>query len=171
MKGINLQERFAAARHSRRGLWMLNRLLWAGIPFNKPHRLEIRELTEESVKVYIPFRRKNKNHLNGLHACVLATAAEYASGLVILQLADPARYRLIMRKLEVEYHYQGKTDAFVDFNLSSSQLHDELASAQKRGMPLDLPAKVEVNDNSGNLLCTATVHWQIKAWTDVRTKQ
>lgn len=170
MKNINLAARFAAARNSRRGLWLLNRLLWTGIPFNRPHRLTIREISENSAEVWIPYRKKNKNHLNGLHACVLATGAEYVSGLVLLQVLDASEFRLIMRKLEVEYHFQGKTDAFARYEIDAERVLAEVRDVLQRSSAVDLPAEVEVIDSSGELLCTVLVHWQIKPWSKVKTK-
>lgn len=170
MKNINLSARFAAARSSQRALWLLNRLLWTGIPFNRPHRLTIREIGGNYAEVWIPFRRKNKNHLNGLHACVLATGAEYVSGLVLLQALDASEYRLIMRKMEIVYHYQGKTDAFARYELDLAKLKAEVEEVLRRSPSVDLPTEVEVVDSGGELLCTATVHWQVKPWNKVKTK-
>ena len=86
---------------------ILNTILRRTIPFNAPHRFSIVELSPESVAVQIPFVRVNQNHVRSLHACAMATAAEFASGLLLLQHAPSAHFRLIMKSLSVEYHYRG----------------------------------------------------------------
>jgi len=42
----------------------LNRM----IPFNKPHGFKVLEVDEDSLKVLLPYKRKNFNHINGIHA-------------------------------------------------------------------------------------------------------
>ena len=38
-----------------------------------------------------------------MHACAIATAAEYVSGLTVIEAFDMSKYRLIMSKIEVIY--------------------------------------------------------------------
>lgn len=166
----DLTKYFAKARESQRGLKVLNRLLGIGIPFNRPHRLKIVELDLEKVQVAIPYRRSNKNHLNGLHACVLATGAEYATGLILLQNLNADRYRLIMRKLEMDYHYQGKMDANVVYELPAAELENEIKQVLEKEGVADFTAHPKVVDADGNHLATGHIHWQIKDWQKVRTK-
>ncbi|MCH2199592.1 MAG: DUF4442 domain-containing protein [Flavobacteriales bacterium] len=167
---MELKALFEKAKAGKRGRFILDRVLWKGIPFNRPHRFSIQELTDESVVVLIPFRKKNLNHLNGLHACALATGAEYASGLVMLQHFDPSSYRLIMKRIEIDYHYQGKTNGLVKFELPTSVVESEIKNALETQDAALFLCKVPVEDENGNLLCSAVVEWQIKPWTKVRTK-
>ncbi len=151
--------------------WMLNRMMWAVIPFNSPHRLKVDLVTEDEIRVLIPFRKKNLNHLKSLHACAMATAAEYASGLALLRKADASKYRLIMQKLEVEYHYQGRTSAYSKAVLSAEVVEREILKPLEAGQESVMyEARAEVYDSDERLLCTATVHWQIKAWDKVRKR-
>lgn len=164
---MDLEKHFEAARKSKSRLGLLNRILWAGIPFNKPHRLQIVEMTEERVVVKIPYRRKNLNHLKGLHACVLATGAEYASGLVLLQQLNAKNFRLIMQSMEVTYHYQGKMESFVKYELSKERVNTEIQQILESEDKVAFTCHVEVHDKEGNHLCTSKVHWQIKKWSAV----
>ena len=41
----------------------LDRLMRVALPFNRPHRIGIIEVNEEAVKVSLPERRSNRNHL------------------------------------------------------------------------------------------------------------
>ncbi len=167
---IDLAPRFAKAQTSAFGLWTLNFILLSGIPFNKPHKLCINHLSESEVHVHIPFHRKNKNHIGGLHACVLATAAEYSTGLLLLQHLGTAQYRLIMQNLSVDYHYQGKTDGVVKYTLTASELMNDIETQLGSADSATRICEVGVHDVQGNKLCTAKVTWQIKPWTKVRTK-
>ena len=65
--------------------WFFLRLMNEVIPFNSPHGISVVELGPEKYKVYLPRKRKNKNHLGTMLACAIATAAEYVSGLNIVQ--------------------------------------------------------------------------------------
>ena len=89
---------FSRAKHSSFFLFLLNLILGYSIPFNKPHRIRVTAVHDNGVSVRLPYRRKNRNHLKGIHACALATAAEYASGLSLL-LVFGTEYRLIMKNL------------------------------------------------------------------------
>ncbi len=84
-------------------LWLLNMGLQRAVPFNKPHRFRIQKIEKGKVEIKLPFIRKNQNHIKGLHACSMATLAEYSTGLTLLSCLDPKKYRLIMQKIEMEY--------------------------------------------------------------------
>ena len=73
------------------------------IPFNRPHRLTIHSLGAFEAEVRLPFLRRNKNHLGTMHACAMATAAEYASGLCVLRVVGMEGHRLVMAEMNVQY--------------------------------------------------------------------
>lgn len=165
----SIQAHFRAAEESGFRRFLLNRMLWMGIPFNRPHRLTIEVLDEHEAVVRIPFRRNNKNHLGSLHACVMATAAEYASGLVLLRNLDPADYRLIMKTIKVEYHYQGKTTGRARCKMEGETVNAIRKSLGETGEPYLYNAITKVFDQAEEHLCTAEITWQIKPWSKVRT--
>ncbi len=170
MKLASLNALFGAAKSSAWKRFLLNRILWAGIPFNAPHRLKVVEISDDEVRIAIPFIKRNLNHLRSLHACVMATAAEYASGLMLLQHFDASRYRLIMQKIEVEYHYQGKKAAYSRAQLTADMVQSDVLSRFAAGEDRVLfRAQAEVYDLDDQHLCTATIYWQIKDWKAVRT--
>jgi acyl-coenzyme A thioesterase PaaI-like protein len=121
--------------------------------------------------VEIPYWRINRNHIKGIHACALATAAEMCSGLSVLEQLDPRNYRLIMRELRMQYHYQAKQKSWATCvplaedirRLVVEPLHDREA--------VDYASTVELHDKAGNHLATGTITWQVKAWDKVRTKR
>jgi acyl-coenzyme A thioesterase PaaI-like protein len=108
---MNLPSALANARTSGLSRAWLNFILPWMIPFNRPHGFKVVPLPEGGISVQIPYWRINRNHIKGIHACALATAAEMCSGLSVLEHLDPKHYRLIMRSLHMDYHYQAKMNA------------------------------------------------------------
>lgn len=157
-KYLRLASRSGFTRH------LLNRALYRLIPFNGPHRLSVVEASDGHARVLLPYRRKNLNHLKGLHACALATLAEYTSGIALLSVAGNG-YRLIMKSLQVEYHKQGKTQASATYTIDVQAFRQELDHANKASEPLWHIAEVTVVNTTGEALCTAKIHWQLKAWS------
>jgi acyl-coenzyme A thioesterase PaaI-like protein len=153
------------------GLPMLNQGLNMMIPFNEPHKFEIVDLKNFSIKTKIPYIKSNFNHLQGLHAGALMTISEFTTGIMILMHANPQKYRLILQKLEIDYVYQGKKDAYATFEVEPDFLQKNVIEPLKTEDAVLVPCKVETRDEDGNLLCVATVYWQLKAWEKVRTKQ
>jgi hypothetical protein len=121
-------------------------------------------------KPWCPIERSILNHIKGIHACALATLSEFTTGFLLLIKLDPKKYRLIMQKLVMEYHYQAKMDTFATFSISDEWLEKSIFK------PLDSEAKViidcviKIHDSEGNHLSTGTVTWQIKKWEKVKTK-
>jgi len=159
-----------SAQTSRFGLWKLNFLLKRVIPFNRPHGIKIIDLTANRVEVLLPMNNANLNHLKGLHACGLATAAEFSSGFLLLSRLGIENYRLIMQSLEVEYFYQGKTDARAIYELSDEELEEGIVHPLRSQEKVNFECKVELRDKLGNHLCTVKSNWQIKSWEKVSFK-
>ena len=159
-----------SAQQSKWGKWKLNFLLKRFIPFNKPHDLTIVELSPHKVQVKLPYRKSNLNHIKGLHACGLATAAEYASGFLLLNKLGMQGYRLIMESLEVSYKYQGKSDGIATFELSDEEFQETVLTPIQQEGVVYKSCTIHVHDKEGNLLCEAKTNWQIKSWDKVKTK-
>lgn len=149
---------------------VLNLSLDRMIPFNKPHGFKVVEIGDHSLKTYIPYKRRNWNHIRGLHACALATLSEFTTGFLLVTKLDSKKYRLIMQKLEMNYHYQGKMDAYATFSISEKWLEDQVITPLREQDAVVVVCEVKIQDIKGNLLTTGNVHWQIKDWTKVKTK-
>ncbi|MEO1051666.1 MAG: DUF4442 domain-containing protein [Bacteroidota bacterium] len=158
------------AKHSAFHLKLLNVGLARMIPFNKPHRFKIDNIADFSVTTSLPYRRKNLNHIRGLHACALATLSEFTTGVLLISKLDPSKFRIILQRLEVDYHYQGKMNAVASFEISEAWLKDNVYVPLESSESTIIPCEIKINDEQGNHLTTAVVHWQIKAWDKVRTK-
>ena len=117
----------------------------------------------------LPFRRKNLNHLKGIHACALATTAEYASGISLLMLIG-TDYRLIMKNIHVTYHYQAKMDVVTSVKYDLVNLTENVLSHLNDGNAVLLNNTVDVYDLMNNHICTATIEWQLKNWKHVTIK-
>jgi acyl-coenzyme A thioesterase PaaI-like protein len=158
------------AKHSAFYLKVLNWSLARMIPFNKPHGFRIFEIEDFRLKIVIPYRRSNFNHIRGLHACALATISEFATGFLLLSNLDMKKYRLIMQRLEMDYHYQGKMDAFAEFVISREWLQENIVNPLQVQEAVVVPCEVKIHDSKGNHLTTGKVFWQIKSWSKVKTK-
>lgn len=151
------------AQHSAFWLWVLNKVLQRTIPFNAPHHIQITSIQRNSIRVKLPYRRKNLNHLKGIHACALATASEYACGLLLISRMDPLSYRLIMKNLKIEFHQQAKTDVEIRFELEEirvAELKEKISTTQ---VILER-FRVKAYNTSDELLCTSELEWQLKNW-------
>lgn len=158
------------AKSSKKHLALLNFGLARMIPFNKPHGFRITELGDDFVKVKIPYKRINFNHIKGVHACALATASEYSTGLVLLNKLNSKNYRIIMQKMEMNYHYQGKMDVIVSYELTDEWLKANVLDPLKGHESIVVNCEVKSHDAQGNHLTTGNIFWQVKPWDKVKTK-
>jgi acyl-coenzyme A thioesterase PaaI-like protein len=158
------------ARSSGFYLWLLNTVFDRMVPFNKPHRFRILEIGDHHVKTSLPYRRRNLNHVKGLHACALATLTELTSGFLLASRLDPKKFRLILKRLEIDYLYQGKMDAVCEFRLTNDQLRAAVTGPLETLESTVFIAEVNIFDVKGNQLTSGKAHWQIKEWSKVRTK-
>ena len=140
------------------------------IPFNKPHGFKIIEVSDYGAKTLIPYKKSNFNHIKGLHACGLATISEFTTGFVLVNQLDPKKYRLIMQKLEMEYFYQGKMDAYGHFEVSEEWMNDNIYNPLEENEAVVVICEIKIHDKEGNHLTTGKIHWQIKPWDKVKTK-
>jgi len=158
------------AKYSSFWRWVLNQSLYRMVPFNSPHRFQIVDIGDSSIKALIPYRRSNFNHIRGLHACALATLSEFATGFLLLSRLDAKKYRLIMQRIEMDYHYQGKMDALAEFEISDQWFDEQIISPLKSRESVVVPCIIKITDVKGNLLTTGKVFWQVKDWSKVKTK-
>lgn len=146
--------------------WTLDRM----IPFNKPHGFRVIELKDYAIKTSIPYIKRNMNHIRGLHACAMATLSEFTTGFLLISHLDQKKYRLIMQRLEMEYHYQGKMDAVASFEISEEWLLENIHLPLTTRDSVLVICEVKIYDVQGHHLTTGLVHWQVKDWQKVRTK-
>ena len=158
------------ARRSSRALKMLNFGLRRAIPFNRPHGICIHAMDEESVTAIIPYKRRNWNHIKGTHACGLATAGEFAAGLLLMGHLQADQYRLIMRSLKMTYHYQAKKDCLAKAQIKPAVIREQIVEPLKTVEKVYFICTTELHDADGQHVATAETEWQVKRWDKVRTK-
>ncbi len=167
---MNINTILRKAQHSSFYLWLLNMGLNSKIPFNKPHGFKIIEVKDDILKILLPYRKSNFNHIKGIHACALATVSEFTTGFLMISRIDPKKYRIILKTLEMEYHYQGKMDAIAVFTISENWLEENIYKPLQDNDSTVVICEVKIHDKQGNHLSTGKVHWQVKSWDKVRTK-
>lgn len=147
---------------------LLNGALNHRIPFNQPHGFRVLPV-EGGIRVRIPYWHVNKNHINGMHACALATGAELCSGLALLEHLDPKRYRLIMASLHMTYHKQAKRIVFAECKPERSAI-DRTINGLLNEPAVRYESTIELHDDQGLHVATGRVEWQVKEWGRVNTK-
>ncbi len=171
MNGFALLPKLTSrAKGSRHWLWLLNVLLSRLIPFNRPHGFRILALGEDFLQTTAPYRRKNHNHLRGIHACAIATIAEFSGGFLLLSRLDPQKFRLIMSRIEVDYVYQAKEAIVSESRLAAETMKKEILEPLKKQEAVTFRIESRIADISGNQVAQAFTTWQIKRWERVRTK-
>ena len=166
---MNIQKIVEKSSESSIYRWLLNIILRRMIPFNQRQRLEITAIKKGLVTIRLPYKRSNQNHLKGLHACSLATLAEYTTGMTLLTCLNPDSYRIIMQRLEMDYFYQGKTSATSTYSISDDWLKSNVTDIVENNSPALVKCSTDIFDTDGNKLATGNMTWQIKAWEEVKT--
>lgn len=164
------QKLVSQAKNSTFYKWVLNQGLLFKIPFNRPHGLKITRISEEGMEVMLPYKRKNFNHIKGMHACALATTSEYIAGLVLLRKLGTTKYRLIMESMHIKYLAQAKSDVTATFELTDKQVEEMVIQPLKNQESVMVEFTTTTMDNQGRKISEALTRWQIKPWEKVRTK-
>ena len=98
-----------------------------------------------------------------MHACALATLSEYVCGLTLARNFHTDKFRLIMKELQMTYHYQGKAHCHADFALPTGEIEKVNEILQKEDSVFRTYT-VDVFDISKNHISTAQITWQLKRW-------
>ncbi len=158
------------AKHSKFYLWVLNFMLLRTVPFNNPHKIKIISIAEDGITMMAGNVKNNRNHIKGIHACLLATLCEYITGLSLLTHLSPKEYRIILKNIGMTYHFQAKTDVVVKFNITKKEIEEQILNPLKNVEALFKEFTIDVYDVNKNHICTGLINWQIKAWKNVKTQ-
>jgi acyl-coenzyme A thioesterase PaaI-like protein len=151
-------------------LWKLNFVMGIAIPFNEQHGFRVLQVTEDSIKTVAPYQRRNFNHIRGIHACGIATIAEFATGLALLRRVDASQYRIIMSKMEVQYFYQAKMKLVATATASQHDIQTTILEPLNGADSVFKTMEAKIEDVSGNHIATAMITWQFKRWDKVKTR-
>ena len=165
-----LKNLFDKAAKSRFWLWLTNWILWYKIPFNSPHAIKIVEIGTSSIGLLLPFKRRNRNHVNSMHACALATVCEYATGLQLGRFLNEKEFRIILSEIKMVYIKQARTNVTVSYTLPDSEL-TEIKRSLEQEPSVIRTLEADLLNTSGEVVCRGSVTWQIKKWKEVRIKK
>tara|TARA_B100000767_G_scaffold161109_1_gene151203 strand:- start:2005 stop:2319 length:315 start_codon:yes stop_codon:yes gene_type:complete len=104
-----------------------------------------------------------------MHACALATAGEFVSGLNVIEAFELSEYRLIMSHLEVEYHRRPEGGCIAESSWSEGVLESLKTELNKEGVvAFSLTSKL--TDSVNAHVATTTTKWQVKSWKKIKSK-
>jgi acyl-coenzyme A thioesterase PaaI-like protein len=136
---------------------LLDLLLTLGIPFNRWLGLRIGEIGETRVTIVSPPSVLRRNHVGTAHACAQALIGEYAAGLLVAQRFPLDTYRMIIGRLEIDYHKAGHGTLYGTSKAPAQwpELENE------EGW---VPMETEITDEKGTLVSVCRTRWQVKSW-------
>ncbi len=164
-----IQRLMRKAENSTLSRKILQLVLSYTIPFNRPHGFKIKEVFTDGFHVVLPYWKINRNHINGMHACGLATLSEFVSGLTLLKVVGRDDLRIIMKDLKMTYHFQAKTSVSATARLSQEILDEIIFTPLKTQDSVSYKMKIEVYDIDKNHISTGEINWQLKKWANVKT--
>ncbi|MBD66150.1 MAG: hypothetical protein CME62_13140 [Halobacteriovoraceae bacterium] len=147
----------------------LEQVLNFGIPFNTPHKFKFNEMSEQKTRLELPFIRKNKNHLGGIHACAIATLGEYTAGLSLIKFMGISRYRLIMSHLEVDYYKQARGKVWGEIQIESSLFQNSHAELNEKDR-VEIELATHILNEENEIIALVKTKWQLKNWQKVTFK-
>ena len=132
------------------------------VPFAAFLGLEITSVGEGEAVVRLPERQELTNHVGSQHAGALFTAAETASGAAFVGAFAERLGEItpLARSADVDYLKiaKGPIDATAKLGVNAAEA---LATLDAEGK-VEFPCKVELADQSGLRVATATVHWHVR---------
>ena len=157
------------SEHSKKHLWLLNRMMNHTVRFNKPHGFQVIKITPDHVQTFAPYHKKNFNHVKGIHACAIATIGELAAGLLLMYHFNPKHYRIILSHMSIDYHYQAKKNIVATAALSLNEKEEIMQTLAQQDKTQKI-ITTEVKDEDQQNIATVKTQWQIKEWKNVQTK-
>ena len=98
-----------------------------------------------------------------MHACALATAAEYASGLCVLSALGVGKARLVMAELNMTYQRRAESSCVACASLPADVLEQVKEKPGQEGRAsFDLHS--EVQDAEGEVVAEARITWHLKSF-------
>ena len=150
-----------------KSLLLLNQALLAAIPFNRPHGIRVTQLLDESAQGKLPFIRRNKNHLNTVHACGMATLGEYIAGLVLIRNFPVQENRIIMKNLEISFFLQAKEELIGIANFENDKKEQALKHLRENSF-CEIPMETSLYNKKNELVALVKTTWHLKTWDKVR---
>ncbi|HEX2708957.1 MAG TPA: DUF4442 domain-containing protein [Solirubrobacterales bacterium] len=132
------------------------------VPFIGHLDLEITSISEGEAVVRLPDRPDLHNHVGSQHAGALFTVAETASGAAFVGAfaARMGDVTPLARNAEIAYEKiaKGPIEASAKLGIDAGEA---LATLDADGR-VEFPCEVELTDESGTRVATATVSWHVR---------
>ena len=132
------------------GKWLFSRLVGFVIPYTGSMKPLVDHIEPGHAVVYLPDRRRVRNHLRSVHAIALANVAEFTTGLATLT-GIPPDSRAILIELQITYHIKARG------RLRSVCNSQPPNSSQEQAVAVD----ASIYDESGECVANATVTWLV----------
>lgn len=162
-------DKLLESSHKPMTLKVIEKLFIQGIPFNKPHGFKFNKLDFEEVEVFLPYKRLNKNHLNTMHACAIATLGEFPAGLVLTKNLGSTNFRFVMTELKSTYNKHANTDLRGISKLPKKKL-DKLMSELESDGVAKIILFTDIMNTQDEKVAVVQTEWQVKDWIKVKKK-
>jgi acyl-coenzyme A thioesterase PaaI-like protein len=122
------------------------------VPHTARMGFRLESLTGTEIRVSMPDRRSNRNHLSSLHAMALAHLGEFTSGVLLLYAVAPDGYRTILVSYSMEYlaKARGRVTASATFKRPRGSLDKK-----------NVPVTVTIVDGKGVVVARAKAVWRV----------
>jgi hypothetical protein len=155
-----MKQIFEKARTSAWGLFLLNQAFFWKLPFNRPHGIRILSVDETGLTTVLPFRRNNLNHLGTMHACALATLAEFTAGTELWRRLEQKGFRLVLQSLHMTYIAKATEAVYARFgDEMGNDLTENLINQLQKNKKASFEATVVLLTKEGKELALGTSHW------------
>jgi uncharacterized protein (TIGR00369 family) len=128
------------------GRWFFSRMVARKAPYFTTIKPRIELLEVGRSQVSMKKRRAVENHIGTVHAIAMCNLAELAGGM-LTEVSIPATMRWLPKGMKVEYVRKAETDVTAFATLPKV----------KEGPGHDVDADVLIKDESGNIVCRATI--------------
>ena len=132
------------------------------VPYIAHMGIEVTEMSEGAATAVLPDRPELHNHVGSQHAGALFTVAETASGAAFVGAfaVRMGEVTPLARSAEIEYLKiaNGPITASAKLGVDAAEA---LAILDADGK-VEFPCEVELTDESGNVVATATVSWHVR---------
>ena len=127
--------------------WYLRYFGWKKVPLIYFCRPTVVELNKKKAVIKIPYKRRNRNHLNSLYFGALAVGADAAGGLLAMDQIRRSKKKvsLVFKDFKADFLKRPEGDTFFTCNdgLAIGQLVQEaIESGERVNLPLKITATV-----------------------------
>ncbi len=131
------------------------------VPFAHGADLSIVHSEPGHAVVRIPHVTGNLNHVGTIHAAALVLVGETAGGLALLSHPRLSPYLLLAKGLAIRYRRPAPAACNAHARVSEEEVEQAVAAVEAAGK-VDLPLRIEVRSDEGELLAELTVDYHLR---------